>query len=35
MFALIVLAAVIVLLAALAGPAYPQSWATRWGPTVR
>ncbi len=35
MFALIALAAVIVLLAALAGPGYPQSWAKRWGRSVR
>ena len=35
MSALIALAVVIVLLAALAGPGYRQSWAARWGRSVR
>ncbi len=35
MFALLVFAGVVVLLIALVGPAYPQSWAQRWGTSDR
>jgi hypothetical protein len=31
MFGLIVFALVILVLAAIAGPPYPQSWQSRWG----
>jgi cell division protein FtsW (lipid II flippase) len=35
MFALFAFAAVLVLLIALAGPGYSQSWAERWGTSDR
>ncbi len=35
MFGLLAFAAVIVLLVALAGAPYPQSWAQRWGTSDR
>jgi hypothetical protein len=35
MFGLLAFAAVIVLLVVLPGAPYPQSWAQRWGTSVR
>jgi Tfp pilus assembly major pilin PilA len=35
MFGLIVFASVVLVLAAIAGPPYPQSWQSRWGNSDR